>query len=206
MIETGRAGRAARGVGALALLALCACGTGDEVAPAAPEAVPDAALVLGPPPTLPAAPAPAGRDLCGVLSSILTTDAEGFAGLRASPVATGRWLGRAIPPGTERCTIEGEAWPRARYVCTSEPFQSDHRAAAAAKFEALVSEIDACLSKPVWFPRAWQRGERFEFALGERLQTWTDRSTAPPAQVVLKLRQDLDRSGYTLELSLETVP
>jgi hypothetical protein len=141
-----------------------------------------------------------------VLSGILAADAEGFARLRASPIAAGRWLGRAIVPGTERCTIEGEAWPRARYACVSPPFHSDHRDGAEASYEALVGEIDQCLSKPIWFPRRWQRGEPFEFAMGERLQTWTDQSTAPPSQVVLKLQQDLDRSGYALRLSLETVP
>jgi hypothetical protein len=141
-----------------------------------------------------------------VLSAILATDAEAFAGQRASPIAAGRWHGRAIVPGTERCTIEGEAWPRARYACVSQPFPADNRDGAEASFVALAGEIDQCLSKPIWFPRRWQRGEPFEFALGERLQTWTDQSTAPPSQVVLKVQQDLDRSGYALKLSLETVP
>ena len=31
-------------------------------------------------------------------------------------------------------------------------------------------------------------------------------TVAPPSQVVLKLQQDLDRSGYSLRLSLETAP
>jgi hypothetical protein len=109
-------------------------------------------------------------------------------------------------PGTERCTIEGEAWPRARYACVSGPFASDNRDGAEASFAALAGEIDQCLSKPIWFPRRWERGEPFEFALGERLQTWTDQSTGPPSQVVLKLQQDLDRSGYSLKLGLETAP
>ena len=41
--------------------------------------------------------------------------------------------------------------------------------------------------------------------MGERLQTWTDQSTAPPSQVVLKMQQDLDRSGYHLKLALEAI-
>jgi len=203
----GLARRIAKGVLAFGLLALCACEAADEVAaPPEPQAAPDAALALGPPVRLAPEPAPAPRELCGVLTSILATDAEAFAGQRASPIAAGRWHGRAIVPGTERCTIEGEAWPRARYACVSQPFSSDNRDGAEASFVALAGEIDQCLSKPIWFPRRWQRGEPFEFALGERLQTWTDQSTAPPSQVVLKLQQDLDRSGYALKLSLETVP
>ena len=41
--------------------------------------------------------------------------------------------------------------------------------------------------------------------MGERLQAWTDQSTAPPSQVVLKVQQDLDRRGYRLKLDLEAV-
>jgi hypothetical protein len=41
--------------------------------------------------------------------------------------------------------------------------------------------------------------------MGERLQTWTDQSTAPPSQVVLKVQQDIDDQGYRLKLDLEAV-
>jgi hypothetical protein len=204
---SGLAARLTRGALALALLALGACGAADETAPppAAP-AEPDAALVLRRPATPPPAPRLAPPELCSVLTRILADHPRGFAGLRAGPVAHDRWQGRAVLPGAERCTIEGAAWPRARYVCASGPFAADNRDGADARFEALVSELDQCLSKPIWFPRAWQRGEAFEFARGERLQAWTDQSTAPPSQVVLKMQQELDRSGYGLELSLETSP
>lgn len=187
------------------MLALGACEAPDESV-GSPPAPLDAALVLAPPTRLtPPEPPPAPPDLCRVLTAILATDADGFAGQRASTIAADRWRGRAVVPGTERCTIEGAAWPRARYACVSQPFRPDNRAAAEAKFTAMVAEIDQCLSKPIWFPRDWQRGEPFEFAMGERLQAWTDQSTAPPSQVVLKLQQDLDRSSYALKLSLETM-
>jgi hypothetical protein len=190
----------------LGLLGLCACEAADEPAPVRPPQVaPEATPGLGPV-TLAPEPPPARRELCGVLSAILAADAEGFASLRASPVGAGQWNGRAVVPGTERCTIEGEAWPRARYACDSQPFSSDHRDGAEASFEAMAGDIDRCLSRPIWFPRRWQRGEPFTFAMGERLQTWTDQSTAPPSQVVLKLQQDLDRSGYSLKLDLAAVP
>ena len=45
----------------------------------------------------------------------------------------------------------------------------------------------------------------YEFALGEQLQTWTDRSTAPPSAVTLKVEQDLVSDDYRLRLSLETI-
>jgi hypothetical protein len=200
---TGSLRRGARVFGLLS--ALCACAADDQAA-RPPQAAPDAALVLAPPTrlTLPE-PSPAPRDLCSVLSAILATDAEAYAAQRSSPIAADQWLGRAIVPGTERCTIEGAAWPRARYACVSHPFQADNRDGAEAKFSAMADQIDQCLNRPVWFPRAWQRGEPFQFAMGERLQAWTDQSTTPPSQVVLKLQQDLDRSGYALQLSLETV-
>jgi hypothetical protein len=196
----------ARSALALGLLVLCACEAADEVAaPPEPQAAPDATLALGPPVRLAPKPAPVRRELCDVLSAILATDAEAYAAQRSSRIAADQWLGRAIVPGTERCTIEGAAWPRARYACVSHPFQADNRDGAEAKFSAMADQIDRCLNRPVWFPRAWQRGEPFQFAMGERLQAWTDQSTTPPSQVVLKLQQDLDRSGYALQLSLETV-
>ncbi len=73
------------------------------------------------------------------------------------------------------------------------------------RFEALAQTIDECLKQPIWFPRDWQKGEPFEFAMGERLQTWTDQSVSPPSQVVLKIQQDLDRRGYRLKLNLEAI-
>ena len=42
--------------------------------------------------------------------------------------------------------------------------------------------------------------------MGERLQAWTDRSTAPPSQVVLKVQQDAAGPTYRLKLNLEAVP
>ena len=41
--------------------------------------------------------------------------------------------------------------------------------------------------------------------MGERLQTWTDQSTQPPFQVVLRMQQDIDRRSYQLRLDLESV-
>jgi hypothetical protein len=168
--------------------------------------VPPESASLAPDPGPPAAArGPAERELCPVLAGVLAAEPDGFARLRAARVASDRWLGRETLPGIGRCTIEGEAWPRARYACASEPYHADNREGAHARFAALSADIDQCLSKPIWFPREWQKGEPFEFAMGERLQTWTDQSTAPPTQVVLKVQQDIDDHGYQLKLDLEAV-
>jgi hypothetical protein len=190
----------------LAVLALVGCGSAPEAPPpAALQAARPAVVDLRPPAAAAPARPPPERELCPVLAAVLAAEPAGFARLRATRVAGDRWLGRESLPGIGRCTIEGEAWPRARYACTSEPFRSEDRDGAQARFAALAADIDRCLSKPIWFPRAWHKGEPFEFAMGERLQTWTDQSSAPPSQVVLKVQQDLDHGGYALKLALEAI-
>jgi hypothetical protein len=194
------AGRLALG---LLAIALAACQAASAPPPPRPSPPPSAAVGLGPPAAPP--PAPIERQLCDVLSAVLATETAGFARLRASHIAADSWRGAQTLPGTERCTIEGGAWPSARYVCASRRFDVDNRDAAEAGFDRLARTIDECLSKPIWFPRSWERGEPFEFALGERLQAWTDQSVSPPSQVVLKMQQDLDRRGYQLTLNLEAI-
>ena len=187
----------------LAILGLAACQGPPESPPSVP---PDAAPAPDlSPPAAAASRIPAEREFCQVLAGVLAAEPDGFARLRAARVADDRWLGREKLPGIGRCTIEGEAWPRARYACVSEPFQIYNRAGARASFAALTDDNALCLSKPIWFPREWQKGEPFEFAMGERLQTWTDQSTAPPSQVVLKVQRDIDHHGYRLKLDLEAV-
>ena len=203
-LRRGPPGAAALVLG-LAVLALVGCQSAPEApAPAALQAARPAVVDLGPPAAAPAR-LPPERELCPVLASVLAAEPAGFARLRATRIAGDRWFGRESLPGIGRCTIEGEAWPRARYACTSEPFRSEDRDGAHARFAALSEDIDRCLSKPIWFPRAWHKGEPFEFAMGERLQTWTDQSSAPPSQVVLKVQQDLDHGGYLLQLALEAI-
>jgi hypothetical protein len=144
--------------------------------------------------------------LCTVLAGVVASEPEGFARLRGRPLEAGQWLGRTTLPGTERCTIEGDAWPGARYSCDSAPFAAAWQHGAEREFEALADELDQCLDSPIWFPRTWQRGSAFEFAMGERLQAWTDYSTAPPSQVVLKVQQDATGRAYRVKLDLQAVP
>ena len=145
------------------------------------------------------------QELCSALAGVLAADLDGFARLRGTRLAGASWTGTRRLPGTEQCTIEGEAWPRASYVCDSRSYRPERRERALADFEALASQIDRCLERPIWFPRDWQRGELFQFAMGERLLTWTDRTTQPPAAVVLKVQEDLRSHGYRVRLNLGTV-
>jgi hypothetical protein len=194
---------AGRGVVWCALLvALCGC----QGEPAAPEAARAPTLTRAL--SQPEAGAPARREpeLCATLAGVVSAELDGFARLRSRQLAAESWLGGTTLPGTERCTIEGEAWPRARYLCVGPRIGAGHREGAARAFDALAREVDQCLEKPIWFPRSWQRGETFEFALGERLQAWTDRTTTPPNQVVLKVQQDAASRAYRVRLNLEAVP
>ena len=175
--------------------------------PAAP-AVDGSQAVAHAPSAAPAAGPRTGHEprLCTVLASVVASEPGGFARLRGRPLGAGQWLGRATLPGTERCMIEGEAWPGARYSCAGAPFAAARQDGARGPFEALATELDQCLDSPIWFPRSWQRGSAFEFAMGERLQAWTDYSTAPPSQVVLKVQQDTTGRAYRVKLDLQAVP
>jgi hypothetical protein len=187
----------------LILLTLAACQESPRPSPAPPPRPALPTVGLGPPAAPPPAPVP--RDLCDVLPAVVATEADGFARLRAERIAADSWRASQTLPGTERCTIEGEAWPLARYSCASRHFGADDRAGAEAGFDALARKLDACLEKPIWFPHNWKKGEAFEFAMGERLLAWTDQSVSPPSQVVLKMQQDLDRRGYWLKLNVEAI-
>ena len=199
-VERGRPAPGRRPVGLASALAACQAPPALPPPPVAAAATP---FDSGPPASPPAVQVE--PELCDVLPGVVAAEAEGFAPLRATRITAGRWLGSKTLPGTERCTVEGDAWPRASYSCASRRFGDDNRDGAEARFDALARDLDACLGKPIWFPRDWQRGEPFQFAMGERLQTWTDQTTTPPSQVVLKMQQDLDRQGYQLKLNLESI-
>jgi hypothetical protein len=180
---------------------LAACG-----ARTPPEAPPEPA----PPPPARAVPTPAAPRIpqatfCNALTELLEAERDGFAALRGQPIGSESWVGQGNLPGTEQCLIEGDAWPRARYECAGAPVRADRRDRAASHFALLSEQIDACLGKPGWHPRTWQRNEPFDFAMGERQQTWTDLSTLPPSAVVLKLQRGLSGDEYHVQLDLVTI-
>lgn len=181
------------------VLLLAACGS-------EPEPVPPPAPVVAslPPAPRPRPPEPEPSELCPALAALMAGHQDGFATARREPLTEDVWRADPVLPGTDRCTIEGDRWPRARLLCASEgyaPGGSEIRRT----FEAIEDEVDQCLGKPFWFPRAWEKGRRFEFALGEQQVSWLDQSTAPPTAVVLQVHQDIVSRAYELRFNLETV-
>lgn len=196
--RTGRTLRAATG-GLVLLLVGCA-------------GEPEPALVAAPPPPPPApdvAPAAIEPDpppaFCPTLAAIMAREDDGYAQLRAEPLGAEHWQAAAELPGLERCAIEGAEWPRARISCSSGLIAAPSRERIIDEFEGMVARVDNCLRRGFWFPRDWQRGHLFEFAMDERQLTWIDASSNPPSAVVLKVQQDLGTQDYLLKLQLETV-
>jgi hypothetical protein len=175
---------------------------------AAPDV--DAALrTFAPAPRAAPAAEPAARhepQLCTVLANVVASEPAGFAQLHGRPLATRQGLGRALLPGTERCTIEGVAWPQANYSCTGAPLVGDGGDDAQGAFAALAADLDQCLDSPIWFPRTWRRGSAFVFALGERLQAWIDHSTPLPSQIVLKVQKETSSRVYRVQLDVQAAP
>lgn len=171
-------------------------------APEPPEPAPLPRARAVPPPVEPRI---SQGNFCNVLTGLIEAEHEGFAALRGQPIGAETWAARRTVPGTDQCVIEGDAWPRARYECAGAPVQADRPDRAASQFALLREQINACLDKPSWHPRAWHRNEPFEFAMGERQQTWTDLSTLPPSAVVLKLQRGLSGDVYRVQLDLMTI-
>jgi hypothetical protein len=142
---------------------------------------------------------------CDALTALLEAEGDGFAAWRGQTLGDESWAGRMTVPGTEQCMVEGDAWPRARYECAATAVRPDQHDRAASQFALLSEQIDACLSKSSWFPRTWHRNEPFDFAMGERQQTWTDLSILPPSAVVLKLQRGLSGDDYRVRLDLVTI-
>ncbi|HEX6141227.1 MAG TPA: hypothetical protein VFZ01_00800 [Geminicoccaceae bacterium] len=188
-------------LGGVLVLLLAGCAGEPEpppvAAPAPPPPAPDVAPVAiepDPPP-----------EFCPTLAAILSRESDGYAQLRAEPLGAEHWQAAAELPGLERCAIEGATWPRARISCSSGLIPAPDRERIIDEFELMVARVDDCLNRGFWFPRDWQRGHLFEFAMDERQLTWIDASSNPPSAVVLKVQQDLGTQDYLLKLQLETV-
>jgi hypothetical protein len=179
-----------------ALLTACAAER-----PPPPEPAPPPVVAAVPRPV----PPPASPPFCSVLTRLFEAEAGGYAALRGTALGAESWSGRTRLPGTERCVIEGDAWPRARYECAGRLVPRAQRDRVDSQFAAMRQQIDACLAKSSWFPRTWHKNEPFDFAMGERQQTWTDLSSLPPSAVVLKLQQGLSGRDYRVQLDLVTI-
>ena len=65
---------------------------------------------------------PASRLFCEALTGLLGAERDGLRRAARRGRSGGEsWTGRRAVPGTERCVIEGDAWPRARYECAGAP-------------------------------------------------------------------------------------
>ena len=161
----------------------------------------------GRPSTAPAAGPSTAHEprLCTVLANVVASEPAGFAPLRGrgSPPGNGSVGPSCRGPSAAPSKARRGPWPlllRRRAAC---PREGD---GARGTFEAFAADLDQCLVSPIWFPRTWRRGSAFEFAMGERLQAWTDHSTSPPSQVVLKVQQDAQGAAYRVRLDVQTVP
>jgi hypothetical protein len=188
-------------------LRLVAAATLSACAAAAPPPEPP---VPAPPPRARAVPPPAApivpqEPFCDALTGVIEAEQDGFAALRGEPQGRETWTGQRTLPGTKRCVIEGDAWPRARYECAGAAAPAEQQDRAASQFALLSEQIDACLARPSWHPRTWQRHEPLDFAMGERQQTWTDLSVLPPSAVVLKLQRGLSGDDYRVRLEVAPI-
>jgi len=193
----GRTSRLSRPwIGVVAILAACT-----SEPPPTPEPPPPRIAKVEPT-RVPPRSAPA---FCSVLTDLVEAEATGFAALRGRAIGAESWAGMTRLPGTERCVIEGAAWPRARYACAGRLMPAAERERVDRLFTAMSQQIDGCLGKSSWFPRRWHKNDPFDFAMGERQQTWTDLSSLPPSAVVLKLQQGLSGRDYRVQLDLLTI-
>jgi hypothetical protein len=185
----------------LLVLVLVACGRSPPL-PESPTSAPAPAVGAAPAGVTAPVPQP---ELCAALTELLAAESTGFAELRGTPQGIESWIGQMTVPGTKQCTIEGDAWPRARYECVGQPVAAGQRDRVASQFDLLSGQIDACLAKPTWFPRTWQKNAPFTFAMDERQQTWTDRSTLPPSAVVLRMQRGASGDVYRVRVDLTTI-
>lgn len=189
---------------ALLLPTLLAVACADD-RPPPPAPPPDPAPVPYEPADVADIDRPPPPAFCSSLASMVAREPDGYAQLRGAPLADEHWRAAVTLPGTENCTIEGAGWPRARVSCEGRLLDGDDRGRIEAEFERMAQEIDACLARPSWFPRVWERGQLFEFAMAERQLAWLDQSTTPPTAVVLKAQQDLASQDFQIKVNLESV-
>jgi hypothetical protein len=182
------------------LAVLAGCGGPAEVAP--PPAQRLAAL---PPAQAPIEDAATRGDrFCGDLTQIIDAEPDGFGPLRGPSVGERRWDGAVVPAGLRSCTIEGDYFPGTVYVCRGEAIAGGPGDLLLGDYRRLAAEVDACLRRPIWYPRAWRQGRDFAFAGGERQTIWRDGSSGPKPGVALKIEEEIGRGVYFVRLAVVT--
>lgn len=188
---------------ALVVLLLAACGGPDRNGGAARVSAPPQATV--PLVDHGADAASEQESFCTVLTRIVDAERSGFTPVRGGPAGERLWHGELVPPGMRICEIEGEQHPAAAYVCRGQRVAGGSAALLEPAFAAFAARIGACLARPAWYPRNWQRGQAFAFSGGERQIVWRDTAATPKPAIALKIEEDLVRRGYYLRLAVSTM-
>ncbi|MFO1070222.1 MAG: hypothetical protein U1E14_17040 [Geminicoccaceae bacterium] len=195
--------RRAAGLAATLVAALlAACTAGSPPPPETPLPARQRAPVPGPD-----EPLSVRRDdpMCGSVAAIVDAEPAAFAGLRGPPLGPAAWDGRIVPPAMQGCTVEGDYYPRAQYVCRSAESAGGPDGPLADRFREVSGDLDRCLSGPRWTGRGWSRGRTFEFAGGERQVVWRYGGSYQRPGISLKIEEDLDRSTHYLRLAVLTL-
>jgi hypothetical protein len=186
---------------ALLPLAVAACGSPASRPP------PPAAAQPAPPPAEVDAAAGSGRidRLCHSLARIVRAEIRAFADLRGPPVDARSWQGREVPPPMRSCTVEGDYYPGAQYVCRGERSWPGRPDGLEPAFAALARDLDACLGRPGWGQRGWTRGRTFTFAAGERQILWRYGGNIQRPGLSLKIEEDIGRNIWLIRLAVMTL-
>lgn len=192
----------AAGLAAALLLAVAACTSGTAPPPQQPQPTRQRAPVPGPDEPL---SVERGDALCRSLAAIVGDEPAAFAGLRGAPVGPAAWDGRIVPPPMQGCTVEGDYYPRAQYVCRGADSSAGPDGPLAARFLEVSGDLDRCLGGPQWQGRGWSRGRTFEFAGGERQLVWRYGGSFQRPGVSLKIEEDIGRSTHYLRMAVLTL-
>lgn len=193
---------ALRGLTIGASLAVAACARVE--APTVPAAEPPRSHVPDVVPDRPPAESRADR-LCRSLAQILDSEPAGFADLRGGRLGDRRWQGRLVPPDMNGCTVDGDYYPGAEYVCRG--FDTSHGGSERLRpaFDRLAADLDDCLGRRRWGERGWRRGPPIDFAYGERQITWRWGGNFQRPGLSLKIEEDLGAGGWYVRLAALTL-
>jgi hypothetical protein len=143
--------------------------------------------------------------LCKSLSRILESEPMAFSDLRGSKAGSRRWQGLVVPPEMTSCAVEGDYYPGAEYVCRGSEARRGSAAMVVPRFTQMAADLDACLARPGWGDRGWQRGREFTFAYGERQITWRFGGNFHRPGLSLKVEEDLGEGGWYVRLAVLTL-
>jgi hypothetical protein len=185
------------------LLLLAASCSAPQPKPASPPAAPPKVVPQGPAAT--ESPSARVDRLCRSLTRIVASEIRGFADLRGEPVDDRMWQGRELPPQMYSCTVEGDYYPGAEYVCRGAQSWRGRPDMLESTFAELTGDLDACLGRRGWGERGWTRGQTFEFAAGERQILWRYGGNIQRPGLSLKIEEDIGRNVWFIRMAVMTL-